>query len=228
MGLLQVPLAVNISAVQFRQGNFCEWITGVLRDTGLPPEFLELELTESLLLSNRDSMFSTLQQLREMGIGLAIDDFGTGYSSLSYLKQFHVQKLKIDRSFIRDITTDADDAAITAAIIDMGKNLNLRVIAEGVEENGQLEFLRDHRCDEIQGYIFSQPLTASEAEQLLESQREKVTSVVAAGVGTPPSPFSRAGQRRYPLEPGMEYLLSSGCWRKGGAFHSYIKTACRK
>lgn len=173
MGLLRVPVAVNISAVQFRQDNFCDLIARVLEETGLPPKLLELELTESLLLSNRDSMLSVLHQLRQMGIGLAIDDFGTGYSSLSYLKQFHVQKLKIDRSFVRDLTTDADDAAITTAIIDMAKNLNLRVIAEGVERTGQLEFLREHRCDEIQGYIFSRPLTAAKTEELLRNQTAK-------------------------------------------------------
>lgn len=171
MRLLRTPIAVNISAVQFRQNNFCDLIVRILKETGLPPELLELELTESLLLSNKDSMLSVLQQLRQLGVGLAIDDFGTGYSSLSYLKQFHVQKLKIDRSFIKDITTDAEDAAITAAIIDMGKNLNLRVIAEGVEHDGQLEFLRGHRCDEIQGYIFSKPLIAAKVEEMLLKQK---------------------------------------------------------
>lgn len=170
MGLLRVPVAINISAVQFRQNNFCDLIARVLAETGLPPKFLELELTESLLLSNRDSMLSVLEQLGRLGIRLAIDDFGTGYSSLSYLKQFRVQKLKIDRSFVKDLTTDADDAAITTAIIDMAKSLNLRVIAEGVEEHGQLEFLREHRCDEIQGYIFSRPLTAANTEALLLKQ----------------------------------------------------------
>lgn len=185
MGLLQVPVAVNISAVQFRQDDFCDLIACVLNDSGLPPELLELELTESLLLSNRDSMLSILQHLRQMGIGLAIDDFGTGYSSLSYLKQFHVQKLKIDRSFIRDLPADDDDAAITAAIIDMGKNLNLRIIAEGVEEEGQLQFLRDHRCDEIQGYIFSKPLIAAKIEEMLIKQKVKPESVGAVDRSLP-------------------------------------------
>lgn len=185
MGLLRVPVAVNISAVQFRQDNFCDLIARVLKDTGLPPELLELELTESLLLSNRDSMLSVLSQLRQMRIGLAIDDFGTGYSSLSYLKQFHAQKLKIDRSFIRELTTDADDAAITAAIIDLGKNLNLRVIAEGVEEHDQLDFLRDHRCDEIQGYIFSKPLVAAKIEEMLLNQKAKAESADLVGRDLP-------------------------------------------
>ncbi len=170
MGLLRAPVAINISAVQFRQNNFCDLVVQVLNETGLPPQLLELELTESVLLSNRDSMLSVLQRLRDMGISLAIDDFGTGYSSLSYLTQFRVQKLKIDRSFVRNVITNADDAAIATAIIDMGKNLNLRIIAEGVEEEGQLQFLRDHGCDEIQGYIFSKPLIAADLEELLRKQ----------------------------------------------------------
>lgn len=166
-GLLRVPVAVNISAVQFGHDNFADLIGRVIEDTHLPPEFLELELTESLLLSNQDSVISVLRDLRTMGIGLVIDDFGTGYSSLSYLRQFRVQKIKIDRSFVQDLTRDPDDAAITVAIIDMAKSLNLRVIAEGVEDKAQLDFLREYRCDEIQGYLFSKPLIASEMEKLL-------------------------------------------------------------
>jgi len=161
-GLLKVPVAVNVSAVQFRQAEFCELIKRTLTKSGLPPQYLELELTESLLLTNQDVMLSVLQRLREMGVNLAIDDFGTGYSSLSYLKQFRVNKLKIDRSFIRDITTNADDAAITTAIINMAKSLNLTVLAEGVEDKFQFEFLRTHKCDDIQGYYISKPGTATE------------------------------------------------------------------
>jgi diguanylate cyclase (GGDEF)-like protein/PAS domain S-box-containing protein len=169
-GLLAVPVAVNVSAVQFRQENFCALIRNVLQETGLAPQYLELELTESLLLSNVDMILSVLQELREIGLKLSIDDFGTGYSSLSYLKNFRVNKLKIDRSFIRDLATDCDDAAITAAIISIAKSLNLKVIAEGVEAEGQLEFLRNHQCDEIQGYYFSRPLSADAmAERLLNA-----------------------------------------------------------
>jgi EAL domain-containing protein (putative c-di-GMP-specific phosphodiesterase class I) len=127
-----------------------------------------LELTESLLLTNADVMFSVLRELNEMGLQLAIDDFGTGYSSLSYLKQFPVKKLKIDRSFIRNVAVNPSDAAITTAIIGMAKSLDLKVIAEGVENEAQTSFLREHRCDEIQGYYFSKPLTAAEvADRLL-------------------------------------------------------------
>jgi predicted signal transduction protein with EAL and GGDEF domain len=167
-GLCAVPVAVNVSAVQFRQENFCALVRRVLQETGLAPKYLELELTETLLLSNVDRIFSVLQELRGMGLKLSIDDFGTGYSSLSYLKQFPVNKLKIDRSFIRDLPRNSGDAAITTAIISMAKSLDLKVIAEGVETEEQLTFLRAHQCDEIQGYCFSKPITANEvAERLL-------------------------------------------------------------
>jgi diguanylate cyclase (GGDEF)-like protein/PAS domain S-box-containing protein len=166
-GLPAVPIAVNVSAVQFRQEGFCELIKRVLQETGLAPQNLELELTESLLLSNADVMSSVFQELKAMGLKLAIDDFGTGYSSLSYLKQFPVGKLKIDRAFIRDVAVSADDAAITTAIISMAKSLNLKVIAEGVETEAQMSFLRAHQCDEIQGYYFSKPLAADQVADKL-------------------------------------------------------------
>jgi diguanylate cyclase (GGDEF)-like protein/PAS domain S-box-containing protein len=166
-GLFAVPVAVNVSAVQFRQEGFPKLIRRVLHDTSLASQYLELELTESLLLSNADVMFSVLQELKIMGLKLAIDDFGTGYSSLSYLKQFPVSKLKIDRSFIRDVAVNPDDAAITAAIISMAKSLHLNVIAEGVENEAQMSFLRAHECDEIQGYYFSRPLPPDEVADKL-------------------------------------------------------------
>jgi diguanylate cyclase (GGDEF)-like protein/PAS domain S-box-containing protein len=168
-GLLVVPVAVNVSAVQFRQGDFLTVIKKILSETGLSPEYLELELTESTLLSNVNVIFPMLEELRTMGLKLAIDDFGTGYSSLSYLRQFPVSKLKIDRSFVQDVVLNSDDAAITAAIISMAKGLNLKVIAEGVETGAQMAFLRAHQCDQIQGYYFSRPLTADKiAEKLAE------------------------------------------------------------
>jgi diguanylate cyclase (GGDEF)-like protein/PAS domain S-box-containing protein len=167
LGLMSIPVAVNVSAVQFRQESFCGIVRRVLQESGLHPQYLELELTESLLLSNADVMFAILHELKDMGLRLAIDDFGTGYSSLSYLKQFPVGKLKIDRSFIKDIATNVDDAAITSAIISMAKSLNLKVIAEGVEEEAQMSFLRSHRCDEIQGYYFSKPISADEVKHAL-------------------------------------------------------------
>ena len=157
-GLPAVTVAVNVSAVQFRQEDFCALVRRVLHETGLTPKYLELELTEGLLLENADLTLSVVQQLKAMGLTLAIDDFGTGYSSFSYLRQFRVSNLKIDRSFIRDVAVNPDDAAITAAIISLAKSLRLKVIAEGVENEAQMSFLRAHQCDEIQGYYFSKPL----------------------------------------------------------------------
>ena len=166
-GLRAVPVAVNVSAVQFRQEDFSKLIGSVLRETGLASQYLELELTESLLLSNEHVMLSVFQELKAMGLKLTIDDFGTGYSSLSYLKHFPVSKLKIDRSFVRNIAVDPADAAIATAIIAMAKQLKLKVIAEGVEDEAQLLFLRKNHCDEIQGYYFSRPLTADAVADLL-------------------------------------------------------------
>ena len=182
-GLLVSPVAVNVSAVQFRQEGFQDLIRQVLNETGLAPQFLELELTESLLLSNEDVMFAVLNDLKEMGLRLVIDDFGTGYSSLSYLKQFPVTKLKIDRSFIREVPAKPDDAAITTAIISMAKVLNLKVIAEGVENEAQLLFLTEQNCDEVQGYYFSRPLKVQDVEgrlRVLSKAEEKETRVTTA------------------------------------------------
>jgi diguanylate cyclase (GGDEF)-like protein/PAS domain S-box-containing protein len=168
-GLPAVTVAVNVSAVQFRQEGFCELIRRVLDETGLAPQFLELELTESLLLANADVMMSVIEELKAIGLTLAIDDFGTGYSSFSYLRQFRVSKLKIDRVFIRDVALNPDDAAITTAIIGMAKSLRLKVIAEGVEDEAQMSFLRGHQCDEIQGYYFSKPLAVDQVADKLRS-----------------------------------------------------------
>jgi EAL domain-containing protein (putative c-di-GMP-specific phosphodiesterase class I) len=180
-GLLGVPVAVNVSAVQFRQEGFCEFVRTVLSEARLSPENLELELTESLLLSDADLMMSVFQELKAMGLRLAIDDFGTGYSSLSYLKQLPVSKLKIDRSFVRDIAVNADDAAITNAIISMAKSLSLKVIAEGVESEAQMTFLRAHHCDEIQGYYFSKPLSADEVVEKLRRAPAHALSTNSGG-----------------------------------------------
>jgi diguanylate cyclase (GGDEF)-like protein/PAS domain S-box-containing protein len=184
-GLPAVPVAVNVSAVQFRQEGFRELIRRVLHETGLASQYLELELTESLLLSNADVRLLVLQELKAMGLRLAIDDFGTGYSSFSYLKQFPVSKLKIDRSFIRDVAVNPDDAAITTAIISMAKSLNLKVIAEGVENEEQMSFLRAHHCDEIQGYYFSKPLSTDEVV-------DKLRGTVGQGQGRERRAFIRS------------------------------------
>ncbi|HMG87143.1 MAG TPA: EAL domain-containing protein [Terracidiphilus sp.] len=160
----RVPVAVNVSAVQFRQIGFCELVRKVLKETGLDPEHLELEITESLLIATEDMRFEVLSQLKALGVRLAIDDFGTGYSSLSYLKQLPVSKLKIDRSFIHDLHHNGNEEAITAAIIQMAKCLNLTVTAEGVENERQLQFLREQQCDDVQGFLFSKPLKADQMD----------------------------------------------------------------
>ena len=179
-GLPAVPVSVNVSAIQFRQQGFSELVGNVLRETGLSPELLELELTESLLLSNADVMSSTTAGLRELGVTLAIDDFGTGYSSLGYLKQFKVNRLKIDRSFIKDVPVDADGAAIAIAIIEMARALNLAVLAEGVEKEAQLAFLRKQQCYTIQGFYFSKPASADKIGELLQTGFGHLISVGAA------------------------------------------------
>jgi diguanylate cyclase (GGDEF)-like protein/PAS domain S-box-containing protein len=168
-GLPPVTVAVNVSAVQFHQKGFVDLVTKVLRESGLPPQYLELELTESLILSNADVLPAMLKELRAIDVKLAIDDFGTGYSSFSYLRRFQVHKLKIDRSFVQDVNVDADNAAITSAIIGLAKSLNMKTIAEGVENGEQLAFLRAHECGEIQGYYFSKPLLADECAAKMRS-----------------------------------------------------------
>jgi EAL domain-containing protein (putative c-di-GMP-specific phosphodiesterase class I) len=166
-GLRPIRMAVNLSTVQFRDPDLLKMVTRVLRTTGLAPDHLELELTESVLLQRADSTVATLQSLKRMGVHLAIDDFGTGYSSLSYLKRFPIDSLKIDQSFIREVTTNPEDVAITTSIILMGRSLKLRVVAEGVESPSQLALLKVLECDEAQGYLFSRPAPASDMEKLL-------------------------------------------------------------
>jgi diguanylate cyclase (GGDEF)-like protein/PAS domain S-box-containing protein len=172
-GLPPLPVAVNVSAVQLHQGRFLPLVRRVLDETGLARQYLELELTERVLLSNTKQMLSLLQELAHMGVQLSIDDFGTGYSSLSYLQDLPVCKLKIDRSFVSAMTLNPRDAAIIAAVISMGNSLNLKVLAEGVETEEQMSFLRNHHCDEIQGFYFSQPLEADAfAEKVRTSWRQ--------------------------------------------------------
>ena len=177
-GLLACPMAVNVSALQFQQKDFAALVQRVLDETGLPAEQLEFEITEGLLLTNAEETSQALRELKGMGLQLAIDDFGTGYCSLSYLKEFPVNKLKIDRSFIRGVALGSDDAAITTAIIHMAHGLNLQVVAEGVENDAQLAFLRENRCDAIQGFYFSSPLTGAELEHVMRSPEESATSAL--------------------------------------------------
>jgi diguanylate cyclase (GGDEF)-like protein/PAS domain S-box-containing protein len=168
-GLPLTTMAVNISAMEFRDGNFLEGVFAILKDTGLDPRSLELELTESVLMKRAESTESILKALRARGVQLAVDDFGTGYSSLSYLRRFPVNALKIDQSFVRQITTAPDDTKIVTAVISMGRSLNLRVVAEGVETQEELAFLRAHECDEAQGYYFSRAVLPQQFAKLLET-----------------------------------------------------------
>ena len=161
-------IAVNLSAQHFRpDSNLIEMLTKVLQENGLEPEDLELELTESIIMQSAEFTINVLSKLQTMGIKVAIDDFGTGYSSLSYLKHFPVNTLKIDRCFIQDVTSDRHDATISLAIIDLAHSLSLQVTAEGVETIEQVQFLKEHKCDQIQGYFFSPPLPQLEFEKML-------------------------------------------------------------
>ena len=162
-------MAVNLSARQFQEAGLVGHVTDALADTGLDPHCLQLEITESSAMQNAQTAIQTLRELKALGVGLSIDDFGTGYSSLSYLKRFPIDTLKIDQSFIRDIGTDPDDAAIASAIIALAHTLKLTVVAEGVETADQLEFLTRHGCDRTQGYFFSRPLAAERCSELLAS-----------------------------------------------------------
>ena len=170
----QLRVSVNLSARQFRQENLLEVIEATLRDTGLPPDNLELEITESIVMDHVDKAIAILERLRGLGLHIAVDDFGTGYSSLNYLKRFPINTLKIDQSFVRDLTRDSDDAAIISAIIALARNMRLSVVAEGVETREQLAFLREEACDELQGYYFSRPLDADAFGKLLQEKRRLI------------------------------------------------------
>ncbi|RZT21419.1 bifunctional diguanylate cyclase/phosphodiesterase [Fictibacillus sp. BK138] len=168
-GFRELRVAVNISSRQFQQSDLVERVSEILKETGLAPEYLELELTESIIQDSKYAV-AKMQQLKEMGIHLSIDDFGTGYSSLSYLKTFPIHTLKIDRSFTSNIYTDSKDASLVETIISMAHNLNLKVIAEGVETEEQLQFLQQKQCNEAQGYFFSRPISASAMEEVLQGE----------------------------------------------------------
>ena len=161
----RVPIAVNVSALQFQQSQFVEFVAQTLRAADLPPELLELELTESILLRDVEDGLRRLQSLAALGVGMSIDDFGTGYSSLAYLKRFPIQRLKIDRSFVKGLPADGSDAAIVNAVIQMGHALRLQVIAEGVETEVQRDFLARAGCDEYQGWLFAKALDARSFEE---------------------------------------------------------------
>jgi EAL domain-containing protein (putative c-di-GMP-specific phosphodiesterase class I) len=172
-GLPLGTIAVNISAMQLRDKDFLDGVFGILNETGLEPRFLELELTETVLMKHAEFTASILTALRASGVQIAVDDFGTGYSSLSYLRKFPIDALKIDQSFIRQITTVPDETIIVKAVIGMGRSLKLRVVAEGVETQEQLAFLQAHECDEAQGYYFSRPVPHHRFANMLEASLRK-------------------------------------------------------
>jgi EAL domain-containing protein (putative c-di-GMP-specific phosphodiesterase class I) len=174
-GLPAVAVGVNVSALQFRLQDFPEKVAAVLRDTGLAAEYLELEITESVIMHGAEAAIATVRRLKAMGVKLSIDDFGTGYSSLSYLKQFPIDRLKLDQSFVRGLPSNADDMAISSAVLGMAKAMNLKVIAEGVENKEQMDFLFSRHCDEVQGYYFTKPLPAEEFATFLAQRRVATT-----------------------------------------------------
>ena len=191
-GLLPIGVAVNLSARQFADENLLKDIASALQATGLTPELLELEITESMVMQNTEQAIKLLAAIKRMGVRLAIDDFGTGYSSMAYLKRFPIDTLKIDRSFIREIPKNAEDNAIAEAIISMGKALGLTVVAEGIETPEQETFLRNHGCDETQGYLFSKPIANTEFSELLRqhmiSQLKSLASQRLQNIGKRKTP----------------------------------------
>ena len=198
-GFVPLTLAVNLSPVQFRARDLCATVDRIVRKTGLPPGFLELEIIESMIMHDVESAIAIMNELKQSGLKLAMDDFGTGYSSLSYLKRFPFDKLKIDISFVREVTTDPESAAIARSIIAMGHNLNLRVSAEGIETAGQLSYLRSQGCDEMQGFFFSKALPAEEFEELLREDRRL----------SPPTPDGSGADRTLLLVDDEPSIIAS-------------------
>lgn len=165
-----LTLSVNVSARQFRQDNFTSEVARVIQHSGANPARLKLELTESLLVDNMDDVIAKMDTLKTMGVGFSLDDFGTGYSSLSYLKRLPLDQLKIDQSFVRDILSDPNDAAIAKTVVALAHSLGLEVIAEGVETEGQRDFLERNGCRAFQGYLFSHPVPAAELEDFVRAR----------------------------------------------------------
>jgi EAL domain-containing protein (putative c-di-GMP-specific phosphodiesterase class I) len=171
LGIIDLRVAVNLSGYQLQHTALLATIRKVLDETGMSPDHLELEITESVIMQNADFAVSILNAISDLGIHISIDDFGTGYSSLAHLKRFSVNSLKIDKSFIREVDSSSKDAAIATAIIAMGNSLNLNVIAEGVETQSQLDFLKFNNCDQVQGYLFCRPMPPDELIELLLKNR---------------------------------------------------------
>jgi EAL domain-containing protein (putative c-di-GMP-specific phosphodiesterase class I) len=172
-GLPPIVMSVNLSPRQFKEPALLKDVAGILLETGMAPELLEIEITESMIMQHVDIAAEKAGEMKNLGIKLAIDDFGTGYSSLSQLKRFPIDTLKIDRAFVRDIPTSVDDTAITKAVISLGKALGVRVVAEGVETPAQFKFLRENGCDELQGFYFSKPCHPDAFADLLKKKTPK-------------------------------------------------------
>jgi diguanylate cyclase len=168
-GYPTLRMSVNLSAAQFDQKDLTDKLEQIVQETDAVPSCLDIELTESIIVRNTQNAINTIGRIKSLGLQISIDDFGTGYSSLNYLKQFPFDILKVDQSFIRNVTVDSKNTAITMAIIQMARNLGLKVIAEGVETTGELFFLALHECNEFQGYLFSPPIPSRDFEQLLVS-----------------------------------------------------------
>lgn len=176
-GLPPMRVAVNLSARQFHQSGLTNVVAQALQDAGLAPEYLELEITESIMIQDVQTTITTLNQLHALGIQISIDDFGTGYSSLSYLKRLPISKIKIDQSFVRDICIEQNGEAIANAVIGLGHSMKMQVIAEGVETAEQVDYLRAHGCDEIQGFYFSRPLPAADFTKLARERIDTAKKV---------------------------------------------------
>ncbi len=222
-GLLRVPVSVNISARQLMEKTFVEQVLSVLDSTGLEPGYLELELTESAIMANSEDTVQKLIRLKGYGIAIAVDDFGTGYSSLSYLKHLPIDTIKVDRSFVRDLVNDSDDAAIVEATIAMAHAMNLQVVAEGVESFEQLEFLGQQSCNQAQGYYFSRPLEAAAFEEYLQSGVK-----VAVQEELPVKQSLACAVVENPGLPEVEHLLPVVVDERSGCVEDQIGQICRQ
>ena len=179
-GAFPIRVAVNLSARQFIDGGLVIEVAHALAQTELPPDLLELEITESMMMAHPERAAETLLEIKAMGVHISIDDFGTGYSSLARLKKFPIESVKIDRSFIADVAVDPDDAAIVSAVIAMAHNLRLKVVAEGVETLEQIRFLRERNCDEVQGYLISRPISPQQVSEFVTRRTPNQLGVIAA------------------------------------------------
>ena len=168
----EIRIAVNFSAVQFQKVTILQTVVAALGEAGVSPTRIEVEITESMLISQHDLAISLLKSLMELGVTLALDDFGTGFSSLTYLRRLPFSRIKIDQSFVRDMLTQPDCAAIVKSVIALAKDLHIEVVAEGVESSEQLEFLQRNRCDEVQGYLFGRPMTFDRAKVFLDELKD--------------------------------------------------------